>query len=192
MTLSEFNALAIFLKVSIRSLLSVTIKICLIVFGIRLSFFCFVSKTTAWYVIWLAICRVFLSILAENISTCVYFISDLRIANICSQYVLSISLSASSITSVLTSCTRSFFWRINCKIRAGVPTTNAGFVLSDSIWRLIFPSPIRNNALYGSCAPLKSNSASLHTWTASSCVGTSINVCIYLLSGCIVAITGSK
>lgn len=80
-----------------------------------------------------------LSILAENISTCVYFISDLRIANICSQYVLSISLSASSITSVLTSCTRSFFWRINCKIRAGVPTTSEGFVLSDSIWRLIFP-----------------------------------------------------
>ena len=98
----------------------------------------------ALYVSELASLRVFLSILAENKRTCVYFIRLFLIEYTCSIYVLPNNLSASSSTIVLTSCTLSFLMLINWYTLAGVPTNIAGLCFNASSCLLIFPSPVTN------------------------------------------------
>lgn len=136
--------------------------------------------------------RVFLSILAENKRIWVNFIKDFLMDVTSSMNVLSKSLSASSSTSVLTSCTLSFLLLMSCIILLGVPTTIAGFALIESICLEMLTSPINaadENVLF---MQLKMSFNVLLTWMASSLVGTSIIACILLVSALSLLIIGIR
>jgi len=122
---------------------------------------------------------VFLSTLAENKRTCVNFIKDFLIASTFWINVLSKSLSASSRTRVLTSCTLIFLLLISWCMRLGVPMIIAGLLdLIESICLDIFTSPINatDENVLSICA--KISLSVLLTCIASSAVGTRITAWI--------------